>query len=79
MMFLSKTPMIPIFIKLENLKSDRGSSPLRLPLDPPLAASTSFYGRLFDTKLNQRRLAAVFQTKAVSQKHPSICIIVTVA
>ena len=36
---VKQNPMISIFRKLGCLKSDRGSSPLRPPLDPPLELS----------------------------------------
>ena len=40
--YVSKqNPRISIFRKLGSLKSDRGSSPLRPPLDPPLLSTTS--------------------------------------
>ena len=40
---VKENPMISIFRKLESLKPDRGSSPLRPPLDPPLCTARNLY------------------------------------
>ena len=48
---VKQNPLISIFRKLGSLKSDRGSSPLCPPLDPPLLTVRSNYARMVATWL----------------------------